>query len=131
VCDRVVQEIMGELGLVSCHPRPWRYLTSSDGTSPAPDLIRRDFTAKRPGVRLCGDITQIDTWEGPLYLATVIDLFNREIVGYAMADNYRADLVCAAIEMAHRNGRTRRRAIFHSDRGSQGGFNRWKQHWLV
>ncbi len=119
VCDRVVREIMAELGLVSCHPRPWRHLTQSDGTPPAEDLIGRDFTATRPGVRLVGDITQIDTWEGPLYLSTVTDLFNREVVGYAMADNHHTDLICAAITMARKNRRTRRRAVFHSDRGSE------------
>ncbi len=119
VCDRVVREIMADQGLESCHPRPWRCLTAQDGSPPAPDLIGRDFTASNPGVRLVGDITQIDTWEGPLYLSTVIDLFNREIVGYAMADSHHTDLICAAIVMARANRRTRRRAIFHSDRGAE------------
>jgi len=119
VCDRVVRDIMAEQGLVSCHPAPWRHLTQSDGTPPAPDLISREFTATRPGVRLCGDITQIDTWEGPLYLATVIDLYNREIIGWAAADNHKADLVCQAIIMARQNRRVRRRAVFHSDRGAE------------
>jgi len=119
VCDRLVRDLMAEQGLVSCHPAPWRHLTRSDGTPPAPDLVDRDFTATRPGVRLVGDITQIDTWEGPLYLATVIDLFNREVVGYAMADHHQARLVCAAIVMAKANRKVRRRAVFHSDRGSE------------
>ena len=119
VCDRVVREIMSELGLKSCHPRPWRCVTSSDGTPPAPDLIERNFAASGPGMRLVGDITQIDTWEGPLFLSTVIDLFNREVVGYAMANNHRTDLICEAIVMARTNRRTRQRAIFHSDRGSE------------
>lgn len=82
MCDRLVREIVAEQGLTSCHPAPWRHLTQSDGTPPAPDLIGRDFTAARPGIRLVGDITQIDTWEGPVFLATVIDLFSREVVGY-------------------------------------------------
>lgn len=81
VCDRAVREIMAEHGLKSCHPALWRHLTQSDGTPPAPDLTGRDFTADRPGIKLVGDITQIDTWEGPVFLATVIDLFNREVVG--------------------------------------------------
>lgn len=119
VCDRLVRDLMAEQGLESCHPAPWRHLTQPDGTPPAPDLIARDFTATRPGVRLVGDITQIDTWEGPVFLATVIDLYNREVVGWAMAEHHRAELVCAAIEMARRNRRVRRRAVFHSDRGAE------------
>lgn len=119
VCDKVVREIMVEQGLESCHPRPWRHLTQSDGTPPAPDLVARDFTATRPGVRLVGDITQIDTWEGPVFLATVIDLYNREIIGWSMADHHRAELVCDAIIMARQNRRIRRRAVFHSDRGAE------------
>ena len=119
VCDRVVRELMAELGLVSCHPKKWRHLTQPDGTPPAPDLVRREFTASRPGVRLVGDITQVDTWEGPVFLATVIDLFNREVVGWAMAEHHRASLVCDAIVMARQNRRVRRRAVFHSDRGAE------------
>ena len=105
VSDRTVRVIMGEHNLVSCHPRPWRYCTKADGTPPASDLIRRDFNATQPGVRFVGDITQIDTWAGPGYLATVIDLFNREVVGWAIADHHRADLICDAIRMAKRNKR--------------------------
>jgi putative transposase len=119
VCDRVVRELMAELGLVSCHPKKWRHLTQPDGTPPAPDLVRREFTASRPGVRLVGDITQVDTWEGPVFLATVINLFNREVVGWAMAEHHRASLVCDAIVMARQNRRVRRRAVFHSDRGAE------------
>jgi putative transposase len=119
VCDRVVREIMAEQGLQSCHPAPWRHLTQSDGTAPAPDLIGREFAATRPGVRLVGDITQIDTWEGPLFLATVIDLYNREVIGWSTAEHHRAELVCEAIVMARQNRRVRRRAVFHSDRGAE------------
>lgn len=57
VCDRLVRELMAEQGLESCHPAPWRHLTQADGSPPAPDLIAREFTATRPGVRLVGDIT--------------------------------------------------------------------------
>ena len=119
VCDRLVRELMAEQGLESCHPAKWRHLTQPDGTPPAPDLIQREFAATRPGVRLVGDITQIDTWEGPVFLATVIDLYNREIIGWAMAEHHRASLVCDAIIMARQNRRVRRRAVFHSDRGAE------------
>lgn len=127
VCDRLVRNLMAEQGLSSCHPKPWRHLTRSDGTAPAADLIGRDFTATKPGVRLVGDITQIDTWEGPVFLATVIDLFNREVVGWAMAEHHQAGLVCAAIVMARRNRRIRRRAVFHTDHGSEYTSKKFKQ----
>src|SRR5690606_33385858 len=63
--------------------------------------------------------TYLPTAEGWLYLATVIDLHNREVIGYAMAQHMRAGLVCEAVELAHRRGLVRPGAIFHSDRGSQ------------
>jgi transposase InsO family protein len=97
-----------------------RSLTKQDVTAaPAPDLIGRDFTAPAPGQRLVGDITYLPTEEGWLYLATSIDLFNREVVGYAMAEHMRADLVCRAVRLAHMRGMVEPDAIFHSDRGSQ------------
>lgn len=117
--ERGVQRSMARQGLKCCHPAPWRYATQQGkGKRPA-DLIQQNFTASRPGVRLVGDITQIDTWEGSLYLSTMIDLFNSEIVGYSFADNYHTDLVCETVLMAVRNGRVRRRGVFHSDQGSQ------------
>jgi transposase InsO family protein len=86
---------------------------------PAPDLIGRDFTADAPGERLVGDITYLPTQEGWLYVATVMDLYSREVVGHAMAEHMRAELVCDAIELAVGRGLTRDDAVFHSDRGSQ------------
>ena len=67
--------------------------------TPAPDLIGRDFTAQAPGQRFVGDITYLPTQEGWLYLATTIDLFNREVIGHAMAGHMRADLVCRAVRL--------------------------------
>jgi len=118
-CERTVREVMRSHGWSSVHPVPWRCTTQPDGTAPASDLIKRDFTAGRPGERLVGDITQIDTWEGPLFLATVIDLCTKEVVGWAIDDNHQAALVVAAIVMARQNRRIRRQAIFHSDRGAE------------
>ncbi|MGI5182340.1 IS3 family transposase [Dactylosporangium sp. CA-152071] len=124
-----VERIMRERRIVGITRRRRRSLTKQDTTAaPAPDLIGRDFTSPAPGHRLVGDITYLPTQEGWLYLATTIDLFNREVVGYAMAERMRADLVCDAVELAHRRGLVKPRAIFHSDRGSQGGFNRSSQH---
>ena len=81
--------------------------------------MSRDFTAEVPGCKLVGDITYIPTWAGWLYLATVIDCFNREVVGYAMADHMRTSLVGDALQMAARNHSLAVGCIFHSDRGTQ------------
>ena len=110
---------MRELDLVPCQPRPWRHTLTEAGTSSAiPDLVRRDFTAEAPGKKMVGDITYISTWEGWLYLATVIDCHTKEIVGWATDDNYKTPLIEDAIRMAARNHPLQPGAIFHSDRGS-------------
>ena len=67
---------------------------------------------------MVGDITYIDTWEGWVYLATVIDCATRKIVGWAMDDNYKTPLISRAIEMAARNLDLPEGAVFHSDRGA-------------
>jgi putative transposase len=116
----LVRELMRELGLVACQPRPWRTTTlRGEEQSSASDLVGRDFTAETPGCKLVGDITYIRTWAGWLYLATVIDCFNREVIGYAMADHMRTSLVADALHMAARNHRLAVDCIFHSDRGTQ------------
>ena len=96
---------MRELGLQPCQPRPWRVsLTEQDDREHRiPDLLEQDFTADAPGKKLVGDITYIPTWEGWLYLATVIDCHTRMVVGYAMADNYKTPLIAAALKNAARN----------------------------
>jgi transposase InsO family protein len=94
--------------------------TFSDPEAKALDLIRRAFG---PGTELdrtwVGDITYVRTWEGWLYLASVIDLASRRVVGWAMADHMRAELACDALSMAIANRRPGPGLIFHSDRGSQ------------
>jgi putative transposase len=120
VGEELVRRLMRELGLVPCQPRPYKTTTVPDARpAPIPDLVQRDFTADTPGTKLVGDITYIATWQGWLYLATVIDCFNREVVGYAMADHMRTSLVTDAIEMAARNHHLVQGCVFHSDRGSQ------------
>ena len=120
VDDETVRKIMRGLGLVPCQPKPWRRsLTEQDGQAgPIPDLVNRDFTADEPGRKMVGDITYIDTWEGWVYLATVIDCATRKIVGWAMDDNYQTPLISRAIRMAARNLDLPEGAVFHSDRGS-------------
>jgi transposase InsO family protein len=116
----LVRGLMRELGLEPCQPKPWRHsLTEQDGQAgPIPDLVNRDFTAEKPGQKMVGDITYIWTWEGWLYLATVIDCATRKIVGWAMDDNYKTPLIKDAIQMAARNLDLPEGAVFHSDRGS-------------
>ena len=116
----LVRAIMRDQGLQPCQPRPWRAsLTDNDGSGgPIPDLVDRDFTAEAPGQKMVGDITYIPTWEGWLYLATVIDCHTKMVVGYAMDDNYKTPLIIDAVRMAARNVTLADGAIFHSDRGS-------------
>jgi putative transposase len=116
----LVRALMRELGLVPCQPRPWRLTTIADpGAAATPDLVNRDFTAGRPGEKMVGDITYINTWQGWLYLATVLDCCTKMVLGYAVANHMTTDLVASAIDMAVRNHKIPRHAIFHSDRGSQ------------
>ena len=115
----LIRALMRELGLVACQPRPWRPSTTQQGhAGPIPDLVNRDFTADAPGRKMVGDITYIPTWEGWVYLATVIDCATRKVAGWAMGDNYRTPLITSAIEMAARNLDLPADAVFHSDRGS-------------
>ncbi len=116
----LVRSLMRELGLEPCQPRPWRVsLTEGDGQEhDIPDLVARDFTADAPGQKMVGDITYISTWEGWLFLATVIDCHTKAVIGWAADDNYKTPLIEKAVEMAARNYPLAENAIFHSDRGS-------------
>lgn len=116
----LVRQLMRSLGLVPCQPRPWRPITTIAGDAGSiPDLVRRDFTATAPGTKLVGDITYIRTWQGWLYLATVIDCHTKACIGYAMADHMRTELVTAALDMAAANYPLAQGVVFHSDRGTQ------------
>jgi len=114
----LVRALMRELGLVPCQVRRRRSLTVQAAAGPIPDLVGRDFTAESPGQKMVGDITYIFTWEGWVYLATVIDCATRMVVGWAMDDNYKTPLITSAIKMAARNVDLPEGAVFHSDRGS-------------
>jgi putative transposase len=111
----LVRALVRELGL-----GPWRHsLTDQDpAAGPIPDLVSRDFTAAAPGEKMVGDVTYIPTWEGWVFLATVIDCYTKAVIGWAMSDNYKTPLIRAAIGMAVRNHDIAEGAIFHSDRGS-------------
>ncbi|MEU7839019.1 IS3 family transposase [Nonomuraea sp. NPDC049129] len=115
----LVRALMRELGLVPSQVRAFRPVTTVQGDFRGiPDLVGRDFTAERPGTKLVGDITYIRTWEGFLYLATVIDCHSKAVLGWAMADHYRTDLIKDAIRMAAGTGLLQPDAVFHTDRGS-------------
>lgn len=115
-----VWRLMSELGLQGRHPRAWRK-TTTRGQNPlfAPDLVKGDFTATAADRCWVGDITYIKTWTGWVYLATVIDLYSRKVVGWALADHMRTELVTDALAMALQMRRPKHQVIFHSDRGTQ------------
>jgi transposase InsO family protein len=102
-------------------PKRWRTTTIPGPGTARADQIRRGFTADASNLntRWCGDITYISTWEGWLYLATVIDIASRRIVGYALADHLRTELVCAALANAVATRDPAPGVIFHADRGCQ------------
>lgn len=121
VCSpELVRQIMRAEGLVACQPRPFRVTTEPDEQAVAvvPDLVQRDFTATAPGSRFVGDITYIHTWEGFVYLATVIDCYSKKVVGWQIADHMRAELVEGALRNAAASTTITPGAVFHSDRGS-------------
>jgi putative transposase len=120
VGDELVRKLMRELDLVAVQPKPYKRTTIGGEADPAAaDLVCRDFTAQRPGAKLVGDITYIPTWQGWLYLATVIDCFNKEVIGWSMAEHMRTELVTDALDMAARNHSLESNCIMHSDRGTQ------------
>jgi transposase InsO family protein len=120
VSENTVAGRMVELGLAGRPPKRRRSLIRASRRPVARDLVRRVFTAVAPDVLWCGDVTQIDTDEGPFYLATTEDLFSRRMLGNAMSAHHDAALVVASLRMAAttRGGQVDG-VIFRSDRGSE------------
>ena len=115
-----VQRLMRLSGLQAAPKRLRRRIRQlADEGLHALDRVRRDWNPDRPNRIWVADITQVSTWQGPLYIAAVMDVFSRRIVGWAMADNMRAELVISAFEMAIANRRPPPGVIHHSDHGSQ------------
>jgi putative transposase len=117
-----VERLMRAHGIVGYRPRRRRSLTRPDqGAAPAPDLLGRLFDPARPDVAWCGDVTWIPTDEGWLYLASVIDLASRHLLGWSMGVHHDAALVVGALDAAvATRGRSRMpNTIFHSDRGAE------------
>ncbi len=116
-----VERLMREHGIVGIPKKRFvRTTVSTEERPKVPDLVARRFTPGAPDWAWCSDITYIPTWEGWLYLASVVDIGSRRVLGYSMADHMRASLVTSAIDMAVgiRAGDVEG-IILHSDRGSQ------------
>jgi putative transposase len=119
VSRKRVARLMREAGLQGVSRRRWAVTTVRDRHSrPAPDLVDRHFSAESRDQLWVADITYIPTGSGFLYLAVVVDVWSRRVVGWAMATHLKADLVVAALNMAV--GQRRPSAVIHhSDQGSQ------------
>jgi hypothetical protein len=122
-----IARLMNAAGLAGLSRRKWMVTIVRDqNAGPAPDLLERNFVAPAPDCLWVADITYIPTWSGLLYLAVVLDAFNRRIVGQAMATHRRTALVLEALNLAI--GRRRPAAVIHhSEHGSQGRFKRSSQ----
>lgn len=116
-----VERLMREAGIEGLHLRKKvRTTVPAPADQPVPDLLERDFTATEPGNRYVGDITYLPIEEGDfLYLATVIDLYSRRVVGWSIADHMRTSLVVNALEAARAERGSLSGSIFHSDHGAQ------------
>lgn len=121
VSRKRVERQMRELGLVARHKPKFRRTTDSNHREPvAPNLVARDFETDEPDRVWVADITYVWTLQGWMYLAVVIDLFSRRVVGWSMADHMRVELVLGALEAAlGKRAPSERGLVFHSDRGSQ------------
>jgi transposase InsO family protein len=116
-----VARVMRGIGLSGVRLRRRHRTTIADpAAAKAPDLIQRDFTAQAPNTRYVGDITYLPIADGTFcYLATVMDLYSRRLVGWAIADHMRSELVIGALTAAQRTRGSLAGAIFHTDHGAQ------------
>jgi transposase InsO family protein len=127
-CVNTVARLMRAEKLCAKTRRKFRVTTDSSHALPiAPNLLGRDFTAAAPNRKWVADITFIPTGEGWLYLATVLDLYSRRLVGWSMSERMTADLVIAALRMAIESRRPPCGLIHHSDRGSQYASHAFRQ----
>lgn len=120
VSRKRISNIMKELNLKVKIKRKYKNTTDSNHNLPiAPNILNQDFYASYPNQKYVGDITYISTGEGWLYLATVIDLYSRKVVGWSMDDTMKVSLVNDALNMALRHRTPKEGLIWHTDRGSQ------------
>jgi putative transposase len=119
VSKKRVARLMKADGLRGVCRRKWVTTTTRDAEAqPSADLVQRQFAADAPNRLWVADITYIPTWAGFLYLAVVLDAFSRKIVGWAMAEHLRTELVLSALNMAIGQRRTKG-VVHHSDHGTQ------------
>lgn len=121
-----IERLMRENHLRALHGYRTRRWTTSKPSVLIPDLLKRQFTVTRPNTAWVTDMTYIRTWEGWLYLAVVLDLFSRKIVGWSTGPSMRRELVLDAVLLAVRRRRPRR-TLIHSDQGSQFGSDAWRR----
>jgi transposase InsO family protein len=115
-----VGRLMRENGIVVERTRKFKTKTDSDHTfNIAPNLLERDFTADQPNQKGAGDISYIWTREGWLYLAVILNLHSRRVIGWAVSDRMKRDLAIRALKMAIALRSPPPGCVFHSDRGSQ------------
>jgi putative transposase len=128
-CVNTVAKYMQEAGICSKIKRRFRVSTtdSRHDCPIAPNLLDRQFEASAPNQKWCCDITYIPTAEGFLYLAAVIDVFSRRIVGWSMADHLRAELCTEALTMAIVRRKPQAGLMHHSDRGVQYACQEYRQ----
>jgi len=119
-CPETVRRVLGELGLFSRTKRKFVATTDSKHSQPvAENLLQRDFTASAPNQKWLTDITYISTKEGWLYLAAVLDVFSRKVVGWSMSERIDTELVKSALQMATTQRSPGPGLLHHSDRGVQ------------
>ncbi len=115
-----VERLMAAAGLSGDHRRRKGKTTIRvQGVRVASDLVERDFNPQAPNRLWCADLKEIPTWEGKLYLASVLDCFSRKVVGWSMREDMQAELVVDALEMALARRQPKPGLIHHSDQGSQ------------
>jgi putative transposase len=123
-----VARIMRSEGLQGCSKqRFYRTATTRSERTSAPDLLKRDFKVDAPNRAWVGDITQLRTREGWLFLAVILDLYSRKVVGYATSHQPRTELALEALTMAHDGRKPPAGMIHHTDRGTQYSSDKYKQ----
>ena len=123
-----VGRLMRENGIKVIRTRNYKATTDSEHTfNIAPNLLDQDFTTDGPNQKWAGDISYIWTSEGWIYLAVILDLYSRRVIGWVVSNRMKRDLAIRALNMAVALRQPPEGCIHHTDRGSQGGFNEYQR----